>query len=457
MQGTLHTKRSKAPAFLPIVSDEQLSLDYRQLTLRNGFPLCYLDQPAPAVCRLELVVPAGTRYQETPLVASLTARLLKEGAAGFQPEDIASHLDYYGAYFESQAERDRASMVLYAPRRFMGELLPLFAAVWAEATFPEESLRLEIQQMRQELKINPQRVGWIARQAFQEALYGPAHPYGLQPRLEHFDALERTQLLKHFSTHYHHNEAYLTLAGEVDEMLLKEIDRHLGAVKLKKPPAGPFSLPEAQPASEGLIRQTRPEAVQSALRVGRRLFHRTHPDFMGMQFLVSLLGGYFGSRLMKNLREDKGLTYGVNAFIQAFEEDTFMAISTEVGAEKEEEALEQIRLELSRLREAPPKKAEMDHLRNYLLGSMLRALDGPLAKIERLRNLLDARESPDYFIRLRQQILSIQAVGLHQLACRYLNENELTFLSAGPLAEKSPENGGPILQNESGTDRISYI
>jgi predicted Zn-dependent peptidase len=167
---------------------------------------------------------------------------------------------------------------------------------------------------------------------------------------------------------------------------------------------------------------------------------------MGMQFLVSLLGGYFGSRLMKNLREDKGYTYGVNAFIQAFEDDTFLAISTEVGAEKEQAAVEQILLEIRRLREVPPEKKEMDHLRNYLLGSMLRALDGPLAKVERLRNLLDTKESPDYFLRLRQRILTIEPREVQELAWQYLNKESLCFLSAGPEGVEVTDNESSIPQ-----------
>lgn len=437
--------RNQAPAFLPEVSEAQLALVYRQLRLSNALPLYYLDQKAPGVCRLELVIPAGIRYQEAPLVASLTARLLKEGTASANSEEIASSLDFYGAYLESQAERDRASMVLFAPRKFMEALLPVFTSIWAEASFPEESLRLELQQMRQELKINQQRVGWIARQAFQEALYGPGHPYGIRPREAYFEAIQRSQLIRHFSDHYHNHNAYLTLAGEVDDGLLKLIDQHLGAIPLSAPLVSK-AFPEPVPAGSRYLHHTRPEAVQSALRLGRRLFHRTHPDFMGMQFLVSLLGGYFGSRLMKNLREDKGYTYGVNAFIQAFEEDTFMAISTEVGQEKEEAALEQILREMHKLREVAPEKKEMDHLRNYLLGSMLRALDGPLAKIERLRNLLDTNERPDYFLRLRQRILSIEPTEVQALANRYLKEESLTFLSAGPTRENLHRKESTILQ-----------
>jgi predicted Zn-dependent peptidase len=431
--------RSQAPGFLPEVSEAQLSLVYRKGMLRNGLPLYYLDQQAPGVCRLELVVPAGIRYQAAPLVASLTARLMKEGTASAKSEEIAASLDFYGAYLESQAERDRASMVLFAPRKFMEALLPVFTSIWAEATFPEESLRLELQQMKQELKINQQRVGWIARQAFQEALYGAWHPYGIRPQEDFFETVQRPLLIRHFLDHYHNHNAYLTLAGEVDGDLLKLIDHHLGAVPLSAPPLV-RAFPEPVPANKRFLQHTRPEALQSALRVGRRLFHRTHPDFMGMQFLVSLLGGYFGSRLMKNLREDKGYTYGVNAFIQAFEEDAFMVIATEVGQEKEEAALEQILVEMKKLREVAPEKEEMDHLRNYLLGSMLRALDGPLAKIERLRNLLDTNEQADYFLRLRQRILDIQATEVQALAVQYLQEESLTFLSAGPAREEMPGN-----------------
>ncbi|HRY99699.1 MAG TPA: pitrilysin family protein [Bacteroidales bacterium] len=423
--------RTRPPLSGISVADEQLSLVHETLTLSNGLPLHVLAGDGPEVVRLDLAVPGGIRYQRQALAAVFTARLIKEGTRTTPGPRIDEALDYYGSYLEASAERDQAVVSLFAPRRFFHEVLPLFAEVWQDAVFPRDMLEVEKRHQHQEYLVNDRRVAWVARQHFGSLLFGQDHPYGHYPSAGDFALLEPEVLLEHLERCYASTQAFLILSGNVDPGVVDQVGKAFGHRALLSPGTSHAVSDQGQGAGPGDFRVFRPGTLQTALRIGRTIMPRSHPDFMGMQFLVSLLGGYFGSRLMKNIREDKGYTYGIGAFIQAYQEAASLVVSTEVGTEVEDLALDEVRKEMQRLRTEPVGAQEMELVRNYILGSLQRSMDGPMSRAERLRGFLEAGEPPDQFVRFKRFLQTISAEDVLRLAHQYLDPDCMTILRVG--------------------------
>ena len=167
------------------------------------------------------------------------------------------------------------------------------------------------------------------------------------------------------------------------------------------------------------------------MRVGRLLFPRTHPDFVGMQVVAAILGGYFGSRLMQNLREEHGYTYGVMAAMVNFEQEGYLAIATQVAREKREEAIREIYFEIERLRHELISEEELQMVKNVMIGEILRILDGPFGiadvTIENIMCGMDNSATEQSV----QRIFSITPEEIKHLAEKYLKRDDLVVVVAG--------------------------
>jgi zinc protease len=162
------------------------------------------------------------------------------------------------------------------------------------------------------------------------------------------------------------------------------------------------------------------------------MFSRSHADFAGMKVLNAILGGYFGSRLMNNLREDKGYTYGIGSSVVPLRKGGYFVISGEVGAGVTKEALSEIKFELNRLCAEQVGESELSLVRSYLTGEMLRAVDGPFAQADLYRELIEDGLEISHFEELIDTIRHINAQQLQDLAIRYLSPDDLFTLVVGP-------------------------
>jgi predicted Zn-dependent peptidase len=164
--------------------------------------------------------------------------------------------------------------------------------------------------------------------------------------------------------------------------------------------------------------------VQGAIRLARPFVSRHHPDFKGAQVLNTLLGGFFGSRLMDNIREDKGYTYGIYSFLQNHLQDSAWVVSTEAGREVCEATIQEVYLEMKKLREGTIPEDELMMVKNYLIGTILGDLDGPFQIIGRWKNLVLNGLDKSYFEDSVRTIKQISGKELSELANRYLVEED---------------------------------
>lgn len=421
--------RKQSPAFKTIGQIDIIKATEQKLD--NGIPVYTVDAGTQELIKIELIFRAGIRQQSAPLAASITNSMLNEGTSKRSAQQIADAVDYYGAFLETGVDHDYASVSLYTLNKHLASTLPVVEEIIKDSVFPQGELDTMLQNKKQKFIVEGQKVNHLARRKFGELIFGTKHPYGKVLRETDFDTLQRSSLVAFHKGFYHAGNCRIVLAGKVEKNMHALLNKHFGGNDWSnpKPAANPNAGPFESAYGKHLV--AKDDALQSAIRMGRLLFNKKHPDYQRMQVLNTILGGYFGSRLMANIREDKGYTYGIGSGVVSLQETGYFFISTEVGVDVCNAAIGEVYKEMKRLRDEPVPADELDLVKNYLLGAFLRSVDGPFALADKFKGIMEYDLGYDYFDRFIHTIRTISATELMELANTYLKEDVMTELVAG--------------------------
>lgn len=416
---------TRQPRITPLQVDVATA---ERLPLKNGIDLYMLPSDDFEVLRISFVFRAGSTAQQVPFSASAAANLLAEGSRGMTGAEIAEQLDYYGSWYDVNLDRDYAYINFATLSKFFDRTLAVAEQILLDPTFPEEELRSYCAKRRQRLAIERTKVDVQAREAFAKALFGARHPYGISSDEAEYDRLTRDAVVAFHTAHYTAENCVVVCSGRIGAHERQAIASLAERIP-QRAAAAPAVFPEPQTTHAVFVEH--PGAVQSSLRIGRLLFPRQHPDFVGMQVVATALGGYFGSRLMQNLREEHGYTYGAVAAMVNFERAGYFAVATQVGTDVTREALREIFHEIERLREEPLSEEELRLVRNMMIGEMMRVLDGPFGIADvTIENILCGTDNTTIGENIRR-IRRITPEKVRQLARRYLCREELVTVVAG--------------------------
>lgn len=395
----------------------------------GGVRIYAIPAPDYGVVRISFVFRAGSSWQDIPFCASATLNNLAEGSRTHTSQQIAQMLDYYGSYFDVAIDRDWSVVTFVCISRFFRQTLDLAREILLDPVFPEDELKVYCDKSRQSLILNRTKVDFNARELFVKSLYGAGNPYGACSPADRYDTLTREDLVKFYRRRYTAANCFAVMSGDVGGEHIAAVGELVSALGAGAD-AGSREFPV--PVSVTRAVMPFPEAVQSALRVGRVMFSRRHPDYIGMQVVATILGGYFGSRLVRNLREEHGYTYGVYSGMVNFDLSGYFAVATEVGARFSDDALKQIFFEMERLCSEAVPEEELALVKNIMVGEIMRILDGPFGiadvTIENIQNGTDN----GYIEEFIGQVREITPGRVRELAARYLAPETLTTVIAGP-------------------------
>ena len=394
------------------------------LSLDNGLPLYWVDAGVQDVVQIDWVFPAGLWYEHKNAVAHATAGLLKNGTAKYTSEQISEALEFYGAQLKVNAGNDNSSITLYSLTKHLPSLLPMVLEIITEATFPEKEVDIYKRNTVQRLLVSLRQCDFVANQRIDALLFGEAHPYGRFSQQAKIEVLTREDLLSFFKTHYNLAHARMFMGGKVGAAEVKCINDIFGKVSLSKEAITPLTFPDAPPAEKIHRIANDPNGVQGAIRIGRLFPNRHHPDYTPMVVLNTLFGGYFGSRLMSNIREDKGYTYGIHSSMSPELNGGSLVIQTETKREVAELAVKEIYHEMETLCNEVAGDEELLLVKNYLLGGILGDLDGPFSILQRWRTLILNGFNEDQFNRNISIYKNIDAKTLQGLAQKYFTKED---------------------------------
>jgi len=404
--------------------------DPEVVKLDNGIPVYLLSAGTHDLTKIEFLFKAGSWFEDKALVSKFTNKMLKEGTKSLSASQIHETIDYYGAHLEVTSDKDMAYVTLYSLNKHLNHLLPVLKEVILEPVFPEKELATRIQNKKQEFLINCEKVKYIARWKFNELIFGASHPYGKFFGVEDFDKLACSDLADFHKNNYCIKNCKIIVAGKIHAELISSLNRIFGNYN------DCSSFINNKPNYLGHIDQhqihiKKDKAVQSAIRIGKVFVNKIHPDYLKLKVVNTILGGYFGSRLMTTIREEKGYTYGIGSGISSMQHAGSFFISSEVGADVTNNAIEDIYNEIKILQEekVPPK--ELDLVRNYMLGNLLRSMDGPFALAESLKSVLEYEMNVSFFQDFIGTIKNISAEEIRDLAQKYFERETLYELKVG--------------------------
>jgi len=401
---------------------KQLSLPaYQSLELSNGMPVYVLSGGSEPVMKVEVVFRSGASYEIKQGVAEFMAGLLSEGTQKMSSVELAEHIESRGATIQTRGGVDTIRVRLFTLTRFLPELMDVITDVIRIPAFDPDELKLYAENKVERLQIDLKKNEVLAYRHLTESIFGPSHPYGKNAKQEDYLAITTGDLKYHHTHHLHPDRGMVFISGSFGEKEMDIIHRTLGQwVPIYPNGISAFKIPEVN-SKAGYIEVPGPQAHQAAIRIGRKLFPQSNPDFQGLYLLNTILGGYFGSRLMAEIRENKGMTYGIYSSVDSFAEDGCFYISTETATDNVHKVIEAIKGETQRLRTELIPESELSMARNYLMGHLMTQLDGPFSSMDFIKTMKIERLEDAYFETLITTIQSLSAEDLRNLADRYLD------------------------------------
>jgi len=397
--------------------------------LDNGIPVFTINAGKQELVRIEFIFENVNWDASKPLQAVGVSHLINNGTDKLSAKEIADKVDYYGAFLQTEYGADQSSVKLYTLNKHLPSVLPILRSILNESIFPEQELAIFVQNQKQSLQVNLQKNDFLARRQFANSIFGNT-PYGSNIDAEDYNALKRDDLINYFKAAYKPENCTVIVAGKFEENEFAILNNVFGNQwqNTETSLINKFTF-EASPKGELLIE--RPEAIQSAIRMGALSISRNHHDFPGFQVLNCLLGGYFGSRLMANIREDKGYTYGIGSAVVSLRDAGYFFIATEVGTEVCNNALREIEKEIDLLKTELVADQELDLVRNYMLGSMLGSLENAFSHADKFKNVYFSGLDHNYYENYIKTVKTITSQDLKDLAGKYLNTDNFTKVIVG--------------------------
>ena len=420
--------RNIQPTVNPIEHIDMVKAEKRLLS--NGIPVYFVNAGSQDVVKIDFIFEAGTWFQQANLIASLCNSMLEEGSTNFSAADIGEKFDFYGAYIQLTADQNYGYFNIISLGKHLKTILEITENLIKHSVFPQYELEVLIDKNKQKFLLENQKVKTLCQKKFTQVMFGESHPYAITNKLEDFDQISREMLLQFYQSYYHSGNCRIIAAGQIDESVLALLETHFGGGDWQR---NAIETPkyEISPDTQKFHYVEKANGIQSAVRMGKFWVPKNHPDYHALSVLVTIFGGYFGSRLMTNIREEKGYTYGIGSYVLSLKHVSYLIITTEVGNEYVEPTLKEIAIEMKRLQTELVSENELETVKSYLLGEFLRDFDGPFALAGSFKAINDFGLDYSFYDDSLRVLRNITSEEIMQLAQQYLNPEDFYTVVAG--------------------------
>lgn len=416
--------RTQQPPILPIVK-----IDFSKpkvFDMGAKTKLFSITSVPNETARFDLYFDAGT-IQGKSALASLTNGLLLSGTATKTSQEINEAMNSLGGYMESGISNENAVFSIYSLRENTLELARIVFDAINNCNFREDEVSELIADRKQRFKVDLEKVSVLAQRALKQRLFSNSEPYAQIGYIADYDVVSRAELIQFHNDFYLNGLTRCVLVGNFPQ---DDIDAFMDI--FGKWNAAKNTVVEKSFINlKGAAHIEKEGALQTAIRVARPLFNKTHEDYIDFLVLQTILGDYFGSRLMSNIREDKGYTYGIGCIVSELKETGYFMIATEVGREVRDATLKEIQFEMERLQTELVSAEELSLVKNYLLGQLLKSADGAYAMMDLFLSVEAQNLGLDFYNKSIERINEIDSERLMELAKKYLNWDDYTIVSAG--------------------------
>ena len=389
-------------------------------------PLVWMKDVPNDTVRLDLFFDAGI-IRGTDSMPAIVHALLFSGTAEFSSVEIHESIDALGGFLDTDLSFETACISIYCLREHIGTISGLVANAINGLSFRENEVDDSLRSMSQKFNENKQKVKNVAQQQFRGALFASDADYSTLAKDEDFQSASPAAMKRFFKDHYLNGLTRMTLVGNLGQDTVDALIDLFGKWAKDNLPAYGSSFGTTEKKLHFEVEGT----VQTAIRMGKILFPKTHPDYMEFQILNTILGDYFGSRLMSNIREDKGYTYGIGSAMMELHNSGYFVIVTEVGTDVADLTLNEIKSEIERLRTELVPADELELVRNYVLGQLLKSADGPYAMLDMYNSVDIYGLDLSFYDEAIRKVKTITPERIRELALNYLNWEDFLIVTAG--------------------------
>lgn len=409
--------RTLAPPFVKSTSFHLPPVS--KATLANGVKVIQLENIQQKLVKIEVIFDAGKWYEQKPEASHFTVQMLDKGTKSMSSRQIAEILDRYGAHLELTSNLDHASVSLYSLTKHVKSLLPVFFEIISSPSFAKKELEQLKDHFIQSLRIKNEKTSYLASKLIRKKIFGATHPYGQSAEEADITNITDSDLSFHFTSRM--NPTHIFVLGQIDDLDFDSVKENINAISIK---AFPVPAATKSPNDVAPVYLEKENSVQSSIRLGKCTIQRDHTDFAGLTILNYYLGGYFGSRLMKNLREDKGLTYGISSSISSFKHESLLLIGTDINKENRRLAVDEILKEINLLKSSI-NEDELELAKRHFIGSLQGEIASPFSILGKIKNIELNQLPVSYYQDLISKINNVSVEELIQIAEIHLKEDSL--------------------------------
>lgn len=406
-----------------------------QLLFPNGMKVVVgSDVDDSDVVRVDLMMRGGKWNQKHILQSLFTSRMLREGTPHHTSEQISEIFDYYGAWTEFSSSMQHSYVSMYSLGKFLEPTVEMLHEIVTQPLFDENELRTVANINKQNFIVNSSKVEYLSQKGLLQMMFGENHPVGAYATADDYDTVNSELLRDFYSRYYNSSNTTVYLSGKVNDKVIDTVCNAFGKSAYGEcMPPYPELQCELETSSENFRKTHVAHALQTSLRMGLFVPDRKHEDYQKLRILITVFGGYFGSRLMQNIREDKGYTYGISASTAFHPGSGLMIISTEVNSDSYENVISEVRNEMNRLRDELISDDELEGVRSFMMGEFMRSFEGAFS-IADTRMFLEATGLDENFYMESLDVLkTITARDLRDMAVKYFNPDNLKVSAAGNI------------------------
>lgn len=398
----------------------------KQFAISDDVPLYHMSNVPNETARFDLYFDAGN-CRGLNGIASFVNGLLLSGTESKNSIQIQSEINSLGGFLDSGIAVENAVLSVYCLREHIQTIFDTVTDAIEGVSFDQKEVDEYLADRKQNLQINQEKVGFLSQQKFRGKLFASNDNYASTVTQADIDAVTIDQLKSFHKDYYLNGLTKMVVVGDINEDVIEHMIAQSRSLLSTSQDTFETNLRNAP----GEFHDTKDGAVQSAIRAGRILFNKNHPDYLDFLVLNTILGDYFGSRLMANIREDRGYTYGIGTMVAELDGTGYFLIATEVGTEVREATLTEIQNELTRLKEELVPDDELQLVQNYMLGQLLKSADGPYAMTDLYLGAEIHGKELDFYNDALASIKSITAERIQALAKKYLQWSDFSVVSVG--------------------------
>lgn len=413
--------RKIAPEFEPIKNFKLVQA--QKSKLKNQVELFVFDSKNQEVVSLELIFRAGKSAEKQLNTADFCAKMWLEGTKNSTAKQISERIDYYGAAIYAQASNEIFSVELLCLKKYFEPVLQLFVELLSEQIFPKEELQIIKERSLQNLQVQLEKNTFLAARKFREALLPQEHIYARNTTENSIEAIESSLLEEFFNSKIKNAPFTIFASGRIDSEQITLMEKYLGTIPTQKT-FQKLTSQDLKYNSEITKSYTqRKDAVQTSLILGRGVFNTKDSDYTAFVLANTILGGYFGSRLIQNIREEKGYTYSIYSSIAFSERANYWLISTDVKKEHRLDTIKEIYKEIELMQTQIVPEEELQRVKNYISGNFVNALNTPFATAQKHQKLYLNELKNTFFDEFLVELRTISAEEVLAVSQKYFSKD----------------------------------